>query len=43
MTNIELSENIEFMNHYMAAQFLPHTDLALFPSVKEKLARLKNN
>lgn len=33
MTNIELSENPDFMNHYMAALFLPHTDLSLFPSV----------
>ncbi len=34
MTNMELSENPDFMNHYMAALFLPHTDLSLFPSVK---------
>ena len=34
MTNIELSENPDFMNHYMAALFLPHTDMSLFPSVK---------
>jgi len=36
MTNIELSENPDFMNHYMAALFLPHTDMSLFPSVKTK-------
>ncbi len=42
MTNIELSENIDFMNHYMAAQFLPHTDFSLFPSVREKLSRQQN-
>jgi len=35
MTNIELSENPDFMNHYMAALFLPHTDLSLFSSVKQ--------
>jgi uncharacterized 2Fe-2S/4Fe-4S cluster protein (DUF4445 family) len=32
MTNIELSESAHFMNYYMAALFLPHTDGALFPS-----------
>ena len=37
MTNMELSENPQFMNHYMAALFLPHTDMSLFPSVKNKL------
>jgi uncharacterized 2Fe-2S/4Fe-4S cluster protein (DUF4445 family) len=36
MTNIELSENPDFMNHYVAALFLPHTDMSLFPSVKTK-------
>ncbi len=34
MTNIELAENPDFMNHYMAALFLPHTDLSLFPTAK---------
>jgi uncharacterized 2Fe-2S/4Fe-4S cluster protein (DUF4445 family) len=38
MTNIELSESPQFMNLYMAALFLPHTDMALFPSVLEKLS-----
>ncbi len=37
ITNIELSGNSEFMNYYMAALFLPHTDMSLFPSVQEKL------
>ncbi|WP_457573813.1 ASKHA domain-containing protein [Desulfolithobacter sp.] len=37
MTNMELSENAEFMTHYMAALFLPHTDMSLFPSVQDKL------
>ena len=37
MTNMELSENSEFMSHYMAALFLPHTDMSLFPTVQEKL------
>lgn len=33
MTNLELSDNQNFMNYYMAALFLPHTDNRLFPSV----------
>lgn len=37
MTNMELSENPQFMNHYMASLFLPHTDMSLFPTVQEKL------
>lgn len=35
MTNMELSENPDFMNHYMAALFLPHTDMSLFPSAQK--------
>jgi uncharacterized 2Fe-2S/4Fe-4S cluster protein (DUF4445 family) len=37
MTNMELSENSQFMQHYMAALFLPHTDMRLFPSIRRKL------
>jgi uncharacterized 2Fe-2S/4Fe-4S cluster protein (DUF4445 family) len=33
MTNIELSENADFMNNYIAALFLPHTHTGEFPSV----------
>ncbi|RWX45361.1 hypothetical protein H206_00973 [Candidatus Electrothrix aarhusensis] len=40
MTNMELSENPEFMQHYMAALFLPHTDMSLFPTVQEKLKEI---
>ena len=36
MTNIELSENTEFMSDYMAALFLPHTNMDEFPSVTIK-------
>lgn len=36
MTNIELSENPNFMSHYMAALFLPHTDMSLFPSMQSE-------
>ena len=38
ITNMELSENPEFMTYYMAALFLPHTDMSLFPSVQDKLS-----
>jgi uncharacterized 2Fe-2S/4Fe-4S cluster protein (DUF4445 family) len=38
MTNLELSENADFMNNYVAALFLPHTDTDQFPSVARKLA-----
>ncbi len=34
MTNIELSNYAPFMNEFIAALFLPHTDSKLFPSVK---------
>lgn len=37
ITNMELSENPEFMTYYMASLFLPHTDMSLFPSVQGKL------
>jgi len=37
MTNLELSESPHFMNHYMAALFLPHTNMDLFPTVQMKL------
>jgi uncharacterized 2Fe-2S/4Fe-4S cluster protein (DUF4445 family) len=37
MTNFELSENATFMNHYVAALFLPHTNAEEFPSVTERL------
>jgi uncharacterized 2Fe-2S/4Fe-4S cluster protein (DUF4445 family) len=34
MTNIELSTYQPFMDEYIAAMFLPHTDRKLFPSVE---------
>ncbi|NDY42654.1 DUF4445 domain-containing protein [Dissulfurirhabdus thermomarina] len=33
MTHFDLSDNPQFMQHYMSSLFLPHTDAALFPSV----------
>ena len=37
MTNIELSDNHSFMDKYMGALFLPHTNAHLFPTVCEYL------
>lgn len=37
MTNFELSETPSYMDHYVAALFLPHTDINLFPRLKERL------
>jgi uncharacterized 2Fe-2S/4Fe-4S cluster protein (DUF4445 family) len=37
MTNFELSETPGFMNHYTAALFLPHTQMDLFPTVRERV------
>jgi uncharacterized 2Fe-2S/4Fe-4S cluster protein (DUF4445 family) len=34
ITYLELNVNQEFMNHFSAAKFLPHTNHSLFPSVK---------
>jgi uncharacterized 2Fe-2S/4Fe-4S cluster protein (DUF4445 family) len=39
MTNVELSENPAFMDNYMAALFLPHTNGDEFPGVAARLAR----
>jgi uncharacterized 2Fe-2S/4Fe-4S cluster protein (DUF4445 family) len=38
MTNIELSDNQTFMDHYIAAMFLPHTDMIYFPEMERILA-----
>ncbi|MGA8017680.1 MAG: ATP-binding protein, partial [Desulfobacterales bacterium] len=37
MTNFELSETTSFMDNYVAALFLPHTDLNQFPRLKARL------
>jgi uncharacterized 2Fe-2S/4Fe-4S cluster protein (DUF4445 family) len=34
MTNVELSESTSFMENYVAALFLPHTNASEFPSVR---------
>jgi len=40
MTNLELSESPDFMHHYVAALFLPHTHADEFPNVSKRLAGL---
>lgn len=37
MTNFELSETPSYMDNYVAALFLPHTDLARFPKLMQRL------
>ena len=37
MTNFELSDTASYMDNYVAALFLPHTDLNLFPKLKSRL------
>ncbi len=41
MTNFELSETPGFMDHYVAALFLPHTQEEYFPTITERLQRGK--
>jgi uncharacterized 2Fe-2S/4Fe-4S cluster protein (DUF4445 family) len=41
MTNFELSETPGYMNQYIAALFLPHTQIELFPTVTERLQGIK--
>jgi uncharacterized 2Fe-2S/4Fe-4S cluster protein (DUF4445 family) len=38
MTNVELSVDPGYMDRYLAAVFLPHTDIDLFPTVKRTLS-----
>ncbi|MDJ0983914.1 MAG: ASKHA domain-containing protein [Desulfobacterales bacterium] len=43
MTNFELSDTPSYMDNYIAALFLPHTDINQFPNLKARLeARQKN-
>jgi len=41
MTYIELSVSRSFMDEYMSALFLPHTDLNAFPTVKREMEERK--
>ena len=38
MTNFELSETTSYMDNYVAALFLPHTDFDQFPKLKARMA-----
>ena len=40
MTNFELASTPSYMDHYMSALFLPHTELNYFPKVKKRLELL---
>ena len=40
MTNFELSENQEFMHHYVAGLFLPNTHADEFPQVSKRLIKI---
>jgi uncharacterized 2Fe-2S/4Fe-4S cluster protein (DUF4445 family) len=41
ITNFELSETHSYMDHYVAALFLPYTDLGRFPKLKARLENRK--
>ncbi len=41
MTNFELSETPSYMDHYVAAMFIPHTEIEKFPEVKRRVANWK--
>jgi uncharacterized 2Fe-2S/4Fe-4S cluster protein (DUF4445 family) len=41
MTYLELSVSHRFMDEYMSALFLPHTNLNAFPTVKQELEERK--
>ncbi len=41
MTSFELSETASYMDNYIAALFLPHTDMNLFPSLKARFEKRK--
>jgi uncharacterized 2Fe-2S/4Fe-4S cluster protein (DUF4445 family) len=41
MTYVELSVSRSFMDEYMSALFLPHTDMRAFPTVKEEIEKRK--
>ena len=41
MTNFELSDTSSYMDNYVAALFLPHTDMNQFPKIKSRLEARK--
>jgi uncharacterized 2Fe-2S/4Fe-4S cluster protein (DUF4445 family) len=42
MTNLELSNHPTFMNEFMGAMFLPHTDSTAFPHVVKRLHTIRS-
>ena len=42
MTNFELSDTPSYMDNYIAALFLPHTDMDQFPKLKARVESRKN-
>ncbi len=42
MTNFELSETPSYMDNYVAAMFIPHTEIEKFPRLKERIESRKN-
>lgn len=42
MTNFELSETPSYMDNYVAAMFIPHTDVNKFPMLKKRMAERKD-
>ena len=42
MTNFELSETPSYMDYYVAAMFIPHTEIEKFPNVKKKVEMWKS-
>jgi uncharacterized 2Fe-2S/4Fe-4S cluster protein (DUF4445 family) len=43
MTNFELSDTPSYMDNYIAALFLPHTDINQFPKLKSRLETRQKN
>lgn len=43
MTNFELSETASYMDNYVAALFLPHTNLERFPKLQARMEQRKKN
>jgi uncharacterized 2Fe-2S/4Fe-4S cluster protein (DUF4445 family) len=41
MTNLELSNHPTFMNEFVAAMFLPHTDSSAFPQVMRRFNQVR--
>jgi hypothetical protein len=41
MTNFELSDTASYMDNYIAALFLPHTNINQFPKLKARLEAFK--